>query len=543
MRARRPRLAVSVLFAVVAGSSHAATFCIDVGGSCDVSLTGAAGFQTALNAAEASPEADVVRLGVGTYVGEFFYTPTIAAGTLAIVGAGIDQTVLTALAPSTGLAVVLILRRDLIGSTPTVSRLTVVVSAPTGTAMSRGISTEGIVEDVRVAAPPGVLGGREGIALRGTGSGVRRSIIDMGTAAQASALVTTTGFSVTPDPSPAFFEDSSALNGMVTIEAFAPLRVTRARISARGDRALRARGTTVTVENTLVLADDASGLSALAENAPGVLRARHVTVVSVGAFPAFAGMDVDSGNIGTATMDVSHSIFVGFQHASFRSAGLDFTATLAVSASVFARGTDLVQGAGDTTLSEPQANLDVDPLLTEEFRLQDGSPAIDAAFSPALAGSESATDLDGMARIQDGNGDGIAARDMGAFEHPAVPVVSTTTTIPGCTDEVAFPSVRCRLGMLATAAAAGVPPGPLATKLAVLVTRAADRVAAAETARAGGRTKAARKALGKAAKALAAFARRLNGRAADGLDPSVASALSTSAGAIREDVRALRALG
>jgi hypothetical protein len=540
MRVRR--LAVGALLHLTATACGALTFCIDVGGTCDISASGAAAFQASLNAAAASSDADTIRLGVATYVGPFIYQPVATAGTLAIVGAGVDQTVVTAPAPSTNFVDVLSLRRDLVGNPATVSLLTVVVPTPSGSGGATGVSTDGILEDLRVTTAPGVNGSRLGVNLLGLGSGVRRSVIEM--ANTGAAVETDPGSTVTQDSSPAFLEDSSALEGRITIEAFAPMRVSRARISSRGNRTLVARGTTVTVEDTLMLVDNgASGPSAQPQGSPGVLHVRHVTVVNVGAIPAFAAMDVDSSAGGLAQMDVSHSIFVGFEHGTFRRAATGATATLAVSASIFRRDNDIVEGDGDTTLSEPQANLDVDPLLTADFHLQDGSPAIDAAFSPALGASESPTDLDGAPRIQDGNGDGIAARDMGAFEHAAVPLVSTTTTtLPGCADEVAFESVRCRLAALAEAVPQAVPGGALASKLVGLLARATEGVTAAETARLAGQTKPARKALGKAAKALAGFGKRLKSRAAAGLDPAARSALAASAGAIRDDVRALRAL-
>ena len=542
MRARRSAVAAALLH-LTATAAGAFTSCIDIAGSCDASFSGAAGFQSALNASAATPDDDVIRIGAGTYFGPFAYAPTVAAGTLAIVGAGVDQTVLTAGAPSTNFIDVLSLGRDIVGNPVTISKLTVIVPAPTNSGGSTGISTDGIVEDVRVAAPPSSLGSRDGIRLFGLGSGIRRSVIEMN-GGQSTAVSTSPGGSVTLDSSPAFLEDSSALEGGITVQAFAPLRVTRARLSCSGNRVLLARGATVTIEDSLVLLNGASGLSAGPQGGPGVVRARHVTVVSIGALPAFAGMDLDTSVGGVAQMEVSHSIFAGsFQHSSFRRASAGATSTLAISASIFDRDTGFTQGDGDTTLTEPQANLDVDPLLTADHHLQDGSPAIDAAFSPPLGATESPTDLDGAPRIQDGNGDGIAARDLGAFEHAAVPLVSTTTTtVPGCSDEVAFESVRCRLAALAAAASQSVPSGALASKLADLLARATERVTAAESARLAGNAKAARKALGKAAKALGAFVKRLKGRAASGLDASVTSALAASASAIRDDVRALRAL-
>ena len=65
-------------------------------------------------------------------------------------------------------------------------------------------------------------------------------------------------------------------------------------------------------------------------------------------------------------------------------------------------------------------NISADPLFVSatDFRLQAGSPAIDAG-DPAATGLP-ATDLAGAARVTDGNGDGMAVVDMGAYEAPGV---------------------------------------------------------------------------------------------------------------------------
>lgn len=67
-------------------------------------------------------------------------------------------------------------------------------------------------------------------------------------------------------------------------------------------------------------------------------------------------------------------------------------------------------------------NIDADPLFVGpadgDLHLQAGSPAIDSGTNDGCP----PTDFDGVVRPQDGNGDGIATCDMGAFEFPAPPV-------------------------------------------------------------------------------------------------------------------------
>ncbi len=84
--------------------------------------------------------------------------------------------------------------------------------------------------------------------------------------------------------------------------------------------------------------------------------------------------------------------------------------------------------------------------VTEDFHLQSGSPAIDAGTSQIAPGEVvSSVDLDGLPRVMDGNADGTAAADLGAYEfivpdadgdgvpndQDCAPFVSSIQTPPG----------------------------------------------------------------------------------------------------------------
>lgn len=71
---------------------------------------------------------------------------------------------------------------------------------------------------------------------------------------------------------------------------------------------------------------------------------------------------------------------------------------------------------------EGEGNIDGNPLFADvQGRLSAGSPCIDAGTNDPPGGLMP-IDLEGNPRPLDGNGDGNVVADMGAYEHPAVPV-------------------------------------------------------------------------------------------------------------------------
>lgn len=102
-------------------------------------------------------------------------------------------------------------------------------------------------------------------------------------------------------------------------------------------------------------------------------------------------------------------------------------------------------------------NLSSDPLFVDavnlDWRLSPESPAIDAGDGASLPAGV-ALDLDGLPRVADGNRDGVAAVDMGAYERPGPDCVAADLDCDGDVD-------AADLAMLLGAWGTGGPEGDL----------------------------------------------------------------------------------
>jgi len=215
---------------------------------------------------------------------------------------------------------------------------------------------------------------------------------------------------------------------LIASEAGSQLTVRRTDvIGARTYGAIATRGSLI-VENSRMTVADGVGLYASASTDPTSLTVNHTTVLNGGA--SYPAIDIEKASgAANVTVNASNSILRGF------SSGYKVNAAAGPGigvAKLTVRYSDLAaKGTNSGLLDIGTGNIDIDPQLAADLSLPADSPAVDAG-DPAPGGL--ATDFLGAPRPVDGNGDGVARRDMGAFEYqppapsaePSEPGVDTT---------------------------------------------------------------------------------------------------------------------
>ncbi|ANM29842.1 hypothetical protein ABI59_10015 [Acidobacteria bacterium Mor1] len=92
--------------------------------------------------------------------------------------------------------------------------------------------------------------------------------------------------------------------------------------------------------------------------------------------------------------------------------------------------TDLTDSnVGDPACSGINGNISSDPLLDAGYRLTSGSPCIDLGDDGAAFDGTPQRDVDGEARVADGDEDGTARADCGADEYLAAPLIAEVTGV------------------------------------------------------------------------------------------------------------------
>jgi len=152
------------------------------------------------------------------------------------------------------------------------------------------------------------------------------------------------------------------------------------------------------------------------------------TIIGRSGSPIAIRLSLDPGDSGSANVVVKDSIIRGFPKTWMLEAPVspaDGNANLDISYSnLSSSGTK----TGDGTLNVTNGVINEDPLFKglTDYHLGEGSPSIDAG-DPAAGGL--LDDIEGTIRPLDGNGDGTAARDQGAYEAPTLATCANTASL------------------------------------------------------------------------------------------------------------------
>jgi hypothetical protein len=359
--------------------------------------------ESALTAAEADTALDRVLIGPGTFTAPNggYDAP---ANPVQVIGAAAGATTLTA---PKNTADVLFLGDG--GSS--VSDLKVLIPQNTDklTKVGLRLPSGGIAERISVAADPALSTVVIGVHVA-AGAVLADSVIELPTADSANTL----GVQANPGGS---VRDTriSARAGIATHGS--NIQLERNRLTITTGVGIRVLDSNVNIDatSTLIrLIGNSAGVEAdTANNTDAGITARNLTIVGDGTASS-AGAVALSNTAHTASVTLDSSIVRGVGH-SLRRGSTAGTAELTVRYSDYNPANVLEDGVGSITVGEGNINADPQFAGALDFHLSGGSPAIDAGN---LASFADTLDADEQLRVTDGNGDSVARRDMGAFEHP-----------------------------------------------------------------------------------------------------------------------------
>lgn len=376
-----------------------------------------ADLEEALSFQGSDGKADEVLIAAGTFIENGGFEPAGGSTTsleltgsdpLTIVGAGPAATIVTSASTSNNYAVNL----DLNSTRKTMIRnltFQAPASMPDGLGSVIQLGTNNTLDNVDIVS---LNPESDGISAGGSGGVFRNGEVRGGGASGSIEF----GIQSTSDGGNLLVEDSIVTGASWALHtAGSSTALTARRVAVVGARTYGAIGTggALTIENSTLTIDDGIGLYVSANTSNSTLNADHVTVVnSGGTGPALEGKKFGSG-AGNGTLVATNSIFRGFG-SGYKTETM-FGPGIGV-ISLTARYSNLPKGESITggVVDSSTGNIEADPQLAADLSLPLGSASVDAG-DPAAAGL--ATDFLNAPRPTDGNGDGIARRDQGAFEY------------------------------------------------------------------------------------------------------------------------------
>jgi hypothetical protein len=406
--------AVTLLAGVAPAAAH--TFCVSKP-SCAGTTEATIG--SALDAASTLAGADTVRVGTGTFAEGPLTVNDPDPVTLA--GSHSGETALT-LSPGDHGAAPTVLRVESSGAR--VEHLTVLIPA----AGYFGIDLlDGKATHIEVDGDPALA---EGLGVRLLGNPgmpvLTRSSIDLPPGATTLGVAASGGAKLK-------HVSASAAVGVRLDDA----RLIAGQVQARS---VGVQASKALIEDSLITAAAGADNSFVGLHAaPGLLRSsdsvivNHLTAVGPG-----AGVGAESVGQCDLALEQSDDMTLAIFNSAFSGFGTDLSregttegggcgpaggppganGNLFIEYSLFDPAS--VAESGEGTLTEGPGNVSGDPGFLDaaggDFHLAAGSPLIDAGSPGGLGPNESALDLDDNPRIVDGDADGAARRDIGAYE-------------------------------------------------------------------------------------------------------------------------------
>jgi hypothetical protein len=413
--------ATAGVLALPAGA-QATTFCVPTFRPDCPNVAGnvaTANIETGMQTDDADGEADRIEIAAGTYTdtGSF---ETGGTDPLEIVGAGVDQVRMT----TSSAANIFVVNLYFQSRPVKMSGVTIVIPAAIGDGLGGGLQ----------AGKPDVIDHVDILSLN-PGSDGAPSMVGGGTFSNGHIYAQGAGsIDVAFKPNGAvagaleidhtIIEDANT--GVYADDGAVPVFLRHSKIIDPKVAGVGAYSSGIANVSNSVIESKGAGGAPLIARAGGagtvILGARHNTIVHTGG-PQVAAIQslVDAGVTGSTNLVVSDTIVRGFAQTYIRnSKSAGRSASLTISYSNMAK-TGMSTGAGNFFFAP--TTIDADPLFANQaagdYHLTLGSPSIDSG-DPNTA-SLPTDDFDGALRPVDGNGDGKARRDMGAFEYQPKP--------------------------------------------------------------------------------------------------------------------------
>ena|SRR5215212_5231376 len=406
------RLAAAGVAAIVLGGAlpavaGATDYCVYPSMSCG--LNNEKTFEAAIDAAAQAPDADRIFLGADTYTAQLAtgFEYAYHTGPVEIIGQGRGQTILTS--PSAGHQWVM--RLDA-GSGSSIHDLTIRLPENAGSGLN-GLLTKNTASRIEVVEAETQVNTRTGVLLA-EGGILADSTVTLGSG-HDSIGVWFVGSNLMTGVNALRRSEVTAGTGVYSMSGGT---IERARVTGN-NRGVRAEGGITTIGSSLIRLTGTFG-AAIRANTPGVDTQVTVDGVTI-AVPSLP----DTGGVGVSTsLDPTKKVHLSLTNSIIRGAGTPVfaaagggggSATVSASFSDYESNLGVALGSG-AHINETRVTNVGDAGFVDaaggDYRLRRDSRLVETGDPDTAQG----IDLDGHLLVADGDGDGFARRDLGAFE-------------------------------------------------------------------------------------------------------------------------------